>query len=151
MKLIPLFTRRILLASSFLTGLLATSAWAASPAKEQFNDKVLPSDLPRLREHGSQHRPGKTEEGVHYVVNAGDTLEGIVSIHNRAFKNVGRQTSSALIREANRTNRVDTLSTGQRLFIPLPRQKPVEDSKESPTPSPSVQRTGVTPGGSKAR
>ena len=142
------FTATALLVTSLLGGLALSTVCAATPTKEPINDKVLPMDPPRLQKPAKQPGTSKTQEGAHYSVQKGDTLGRIVLIHNRAFKDSGRKTSERLICEANPQIRADALATGQRLFIPLPKQKPSDRSDDPASPK---KITGTSAGGTPVR
>ncbi len=67
----------------------------------------------------AKSQPRGNQEGVEYVVEAGNTLSSIISAHNAAFKEKGRKTSLQLILDANPGLKPTTMQVGRKLFIPM--------------------------------
>ena len=74
----------------------------------------------------SPDKPGKSaevattnQEGVYYVVQAGNNLLAIVKAHNEEFKKQGKKTTLQLVRDGNPGLKDTNLKVGQKIFIPL--------------------------------
>jgi hypothetical protein len=101
---------------------------AAPPAGSSKKNKS-PSAADKASEspaEKSPDKPGKTaeaattnQEGVYYVVQAGNNLLAIVKAHNEEFKKQGKKTSLQLVRDSNPGLKDTNLKVGQKIFIPL--------------------------------
>ncbi len=59
------------------------------------------------------------QEGVYYVVQAGNNLLAIVKAHNEEFKKQSKKTTLQLVRDSNPGLKDTNLKVGQKIFIPL--------------------------------
>jgi len=59
------------------------------------------------------------QEGVYYVVQAGNNLLAIVKAHNEEFKKQNKKTTLQLVRDSNPGLKDTNLKIGQKIFIPL--------------------------------
>jgi hypothetical protein len=67
----------------------------------------------------SSEAAGTNQEGVYYVVQAGNNLLAIVKAHNDEFKKQGKKTTLQLVRDGNPGLKDTNLRVGQKIFIPL--------------------------------
>ena len=102
----------------------AAASSASSPKKEK-SPSVSDKGSERPIEKPSD-KPGKTsevattnQEGVYYVVQAGNNLLAIVKAHNEEFKKQGKKTTLQLVRDGNPGLKDTNLRVGQKIFIPL--------------------------------
>src|SRR2546426_8441193 len=67
----------------------------------------------------SSEAAATNQEGVYYVVQAGNNLLAIVKAHNEEFKKQGKKTTLQLVRDSNPGLKDTNLTVGQKIFIPL--------------------------------
>jgi len=98
-----------LAASSKKTG----SAAASDKGTERLTAK------PRGETGKPSEAAAPNQEGVYYVVQAGNNLLAIVKAHNEEFKKQGKKTTLQLVRDGNPGLKDTNLRVGQKIFIPL--------------------------------
>src|SRR5262245_9794743 len=101
---------------------------SASPVAAPKNSKS-PSPSDKGSERLTEKTPDKSgksaetttanQEGVYYVVQAGNNLLAIVKAHNEEFKKQGKKTTLQLVRDSNPGLKDTNLRVGQKIFIPL--------------------------------
>ena len=105
------------------------SAPSAAPPAATSKKSKSPSASDKGSERPSAKPPGETgkssesaatnQEGVYYVVQAGNNLLAIVKAHNEEFKKQSKKTTLQLVRDGNPGLKDTNLKVGQKIFIPL--------------------------------